>query len=77
MPKIGIRPHIDGRRNGVRESLEEQTFTLAKKTVEFLTKHLTHTNGLPVECVLPDTCIGGVTEAAEYKACENFGSLYK
>lgn len=25
LPKIGIRPVIDGRRMGVRESLEEQT----------------------------------------------------
>jgi len=30
MPKIGIRPTIDGRRKGVRESLEDQTMALAK-----------------------------------------------
>ena len=29
MPKIGIRPVIDGRRNGVRESLEDQTMGMA------------------------------------------------
>ena len=28
-PKIGIRPIIDGRRNGVRESLEDQTMNMA------------------------------------------------
>ena len=30
MPKIGIRPVIDGRRKGVRESLENQTMQMAK-----------------------------------------------
>ena len=25
LPKVGIRPVIDGRRNGVRESLEDTT----------------------------------------------------
>jgi L-fucose isomerase len=65
MPKIGIRPTIDGRRQGVRESLEDQTMTMAKSTVEFLTQNLRHANGLPVECVIADTCIGGVAEAAQ------------
>ena len=32
LPKIGIRPVIDGRRMGVRESLEEQTMNMAKAT---------------------------------------------
>ena len=30
LPKVGIRPVIDGRMQGVRESLEEQTMTMAK-----------------------------------------------
>ena len=30
-PKIGIRPIIDGRRRGVRESLEDQTMNMAKR----------------------------------------------
>jgi len=64
-PKIGIRPVIDGRRKGVRESLEDQTMEMAKNAGRFLADHLTHTNGLPVECVIADTCIGGVAEAAE------------
>jgi len=29
LPKIGIRPTIDGRRKGVRESLEDQTKKMA------------------------------------------------
>ncbi|MGG4341389.1 L-fucose isomerase [Paenibacillus lautus] len=62
-PKIGIRPTIDGRRRGVRESLEEQTMNLAKAVAEMLTKELKYPNGEPVECVIADTCIGGVAEA--------------
>jgi L-fucose isomerase len=64
VPKIGIRPTIDGRRQGVRESLEDQTMAMAKSVAEFLTQNLRHANGLPVECIIADTCIGGVAEAA-------------
>jgi L-fucose isomerase len=70
MPKIGIRPTIDGRRQGVRESLEDQTMAMAKAAAAFLTQNLRHANGLPVECVIADTCIGGVAEAA--RAAEKF-----
>lgn len=65
MPKIGIRPTIDGRRQGVRESLEDQTMNMAKDVAAFLTESLRHSNGLPVECVIADTTIGGVAEAAQ------------
>lgn len=65
MPKIGIRPTIDGRLGGVRESLEEQTMALARAVARFLEENLRHANGLPVECVIADTCIGGVAEAAQ------------
>ncbi len=64
MPKIGIRPTIDGRLGGVRESLEDQTMDMAKATAKFLSDSLRHYNGLPVECVIADTTIGGVAEAA-------------
>ena len=64
LPKIGIRPVIDGRENGVRESLEDQTMAMAKNAAEFLSAHLRHANGLPVECIIADTTIGGVAEAA-------------
>jgi len=70
MPKVGIRPVIDGRRRGVRESLEEQTMGLAKAAAALITENLRHPNGLPVECVIADTCIGGVAEAAQ--AAEKF-----
>jgi L-fucose isomerase len=65
LPKIGIRPTIDGRRQGVRESLEDQTMQIAKSTADFLSQNLQHSNGSPVECVIADTCIGGVAEAAQ------------
>jgi len=69
-PKIGIRPAIDGRRNGVRESLEGQTMGLAQAAAEFLTANLRYPDGQPVQCVIPDDCIGGVVEAA--RAAELF-----
>ncbi len=64
LPKIGIRPVIDGRRRGVRESLEDQTMNLAKLAAKFLEENMRHSCGLPVECVIADTCIGGFAEAA-------------
>ncbi|MCB0021961.1 MAG: L-fucose isomerase, partial [Caldilinea sp.] len=64
MPKIGIRPTIDGRLGGVRESLEAQTMTMARNVAAFLSDNLRHYNGLPVECVIADSTIGGVAEAA-------------
>ena len=63
LPKIGIRPIIDGRRKGIRESLEEQTMRMAESTASLITKNLRHSNGLSVECVIADTTIGGVAEA--------------
>jgi len=62
-PRIGIRPVIDGRRKGVRESLEHQTMAMAKAAAELLSANVRHSSGLPVECVIADTCIGGVAEA--------------
>jgi L-fucose isomerase len=70
VPKIGIRPTIDGRRKGIRESLEGQTMTLAKAAAKVLTQGLRHPNGLPVDCVIADARIGGVVEGAE--AAEKF-----
>ncbi|MCF7927832.1 MAG: L-fucose isomerase [Spirochaetales bacterium] len=63
LPKVGIRPTIDGRR-GVRDSLEEQTMALAKAAAGLIQENLRHACGLPVECVIADSTIGGVAEAA-------------
>lgn len=64
LPKVGIRPVIDGRERGVRESLETQVMDLAKAAAELIEKNLRFANGDPVECVIADTTIGGVAEAA-------------
>lgn len=64
LPKLGIRPTIDGRLGGVRESLEDQTMSMAKSVADLVTSTLRHITGEPVECVIADTCIGGVAEAA-------------
>jgi L-fucose isomerase len=64
LPKIGIRPTIDGRRRGVRESLEKQTLALARSAAQLISSTLRYPNGEPVQCVIADTCIGGVAEAA-------------
>lgn len=63
-PKIGIRPTIDGRQGGVRESLEEKTMNLAKAVAELISKNLRHGDGTPVECVIADGTIGRVAESA-------------
>ena len=68
LPKIGIRPTIDGRRRGVRESLEDKTMGMAKTVAAFLEANLRHPSGEKVECVIADSTIGGVAEAVR---CED------
>ena len=71
-PKIGIRPTIDGRYGGVRESLEEQVMNLAQAAADLIQSTLCYPDGTPVQCIMADSCIGGVAEAA---ACaEKFDS---
>src|SRR6185436_17832249 len=65
LPKVGIRPTIDGRYGGVRESFEGPTMAMAKSAANLIYKNLKHACGLPVDCVIADTCIGGAAEAAE------------
>ncbi|MFW5975859.1 MAG: L-fucose isomerase [Alkalispirochaetaceae bacterium] len=64
LPKIGIRPVIDGRLGGVRESLEDQTMNMALSAKKLFEENLRYPNGLPVECVVADSTIGRVAEAA-------------
>ncbi len=66
-PKIGIRPTIDGRQGGVRESLEEKTMALAQAVAKLISENLRNGDGTPVECVVADTTIGRVAETA---ACQ-------
>ncbi|NLM85112.1 MAG: L-fucose isomerase [Clostridiales bacterium] len=65
-PKIGIRPTIDGRWGGVRESLEQSTMDMAKSAAKLIST-LKYPDGTPVQCVIADTTIGGGAEAG---ACE-------
>lgn len=73
-PRIGIRPIIDGRWGGVRESLEEQTMNMAHLAKELIESNLRYADGDPVECVISNTTIGGSYEAkqcAEQFSTEN------
>lgn len=63
-PKVGIRPTIDGRQGGVRESLESQTMNMAVNLANFISSTLKYSDGTPVQCVIADTTIGRVDEAA-------------
>lgn len=75
-PKIGIRPIIDGRRNGVRESLEDQTMNMALRVKELYEAELRYPDGSPVQVVIADSTIGRVPEAqaaAEKFKRENVG----
>ena len=49
-PKIGIRPTIDGRQGGVRESLEEKTMNLAKAVAQLISENIKYADGSPVQC---------------------------
>ncbi len=64
-PKIGIRPTIDGRWGGVRESLEEKTMAMAKAAKELIESNVFYQDGTPVECVISPCTIGSGAEAAK------------
>ena len=67
MPKVGIRPVIDARLDGIRESLEEQTMNMARNVARLISSQLKYYNGEKVECVIADSTIGRVPETA---ACD-------
>lgn len=67
-PKVGIRPTIDGRLGGVRESLEALTLAQGRRVADLIAAELTYPDGSPVASVIPEVCIGGVAEA---NACED------
>lgn len=66
-PKIGIRPVIDGRWGGVRESLEEQTMGMAESAAKLIESTLKYPDGTPVQCVISNTTIGGGAEAGSVR----------
>ena len=57
-PKIGIRPVIDGRWGGIRESLEAQTMGMAH-AAKALIETLKYPDGTPVQVVVSPCTIGG------------------
>lgn len=63
-PKIGIRPVIDGRWGGIRESLETQTMNMANAAAKLISERIRYADGTPVECIIADSTIGGGAEAA-------------
>lgn len=69
-PKIGIRPVIDGRWGGVRESLEIQTMNMAKNAKKLIEDNIKYADGTAVKCVISDSTIGGGAEAG--KCAEKF-----
>ncbi|MCD7752442.1 MAG: L-fucose isomerase [Lachnospiraceae bacterium] len=71
-PKIGIRPVIDGRWGGVRESLEVQTMNMANGAAALISENLRYPDGTPVQCVVGSTTIGGGAEAA--RVAEQFST---
>lgn len=75
-PKVGIRPIIDGRAHGIRETLEAQVMSLAEAAAKLISDTLRYPDGSPVQCVLPATTIGGCKEATDcnrYFATQNVG----
>ena len=65
LPKIGIRPVIDGREKGVRESLEKQTMDMARAAAKLIEDNVRFPSGEKVECLIAESTIGGVAEAAK------------
>ena len=64
LPKIGIRPVIDGREAGVRESLEDQCMEMARAAAKLIENNLRFPSGEKVKCVIADNTIGGGADAA-------------
>ncbi|MDU3020339.1 MAG: L-fucose isomerase [Clostridium perfringens] len=62
-PRIGIRPTIDGRQGGVRESLEEKAMKMAQAAKKLIENSLYYADGTPVQCVLASRTIGGSGDA--------------
>ncbi len=65
LPRVGIRPTIDGRYGGVRESLEGPTMAMARAAADLISSNLRHASGQPIECVIAEACISGAAEAAQ------------
>ena len=64
LPKLGIRPIIDARRQGVREELEDYILKIAHQFKKLIQAEIKHPTGEQLEIVIPKYCIGRSSEAA-------------
>ncbi len=66
MAIIGIRPTIDAREGSlsVRAGLEEQTMDMARSAAKLISENLKDSDGNAIECIIADSTIGRVAEAA-------------
>ncbi|MCL2548248.1 MAG: L-fucose isomerase [Symbiobacteriaceae bacterium] len=62
--KIGIRPIIDGRMGGIRESLESKTVAMAMAAKHLIEENVFYADGTPAQVVIAASTIGGGAEAA-------------
>lgn len=67
-PKIGIRPTIDARENGVREALEDQTMDMALELKKYIEENFKYPDGTPVKTIIANSTIGRFKEAADCEA---------
>lgn len=63
-PKIGIRPIVDGRWGGVRESMESKAMSMSQAAKSLIESSVKYPDGTPVQVVISDTTIGGGAESA-------------
>ena len=64
LPKIGIRPTIDGRRRASGSRLKSRPWTWRKSAAGFIAENLGMQAEKRSKCVIADTCIGGFAESA-------------
>lgn len=63
-PKIGIRPIVD-RRKLVKAALADSTMELAREALAEITEVLRNPDGSPVQVIIFEPCISGMTEAPD------------
>ena len=76
-PKIGIRPIIDARQGGIRESLEDKTMNLAKAVADLIRNNLRYPDGSPVECVIADLALIHLGRCRRLVECSSRWSPYQ
>ncbi|MDO5573564.1 MAG: L-fucose isomerase [bacterium] len=67
-PKIGIRPIVDSRRLGIRDSLEEKVKDMVTAVKELIENNVRYVDGTPIQVVIFTGSIAGGEEAARCEA---------